>query len=270
MTTNKDTQKIMDDVESTLGYISIKDFAYDENNPLRYGYVDDTEESILDNEFNGTDITQGHDSADILGSNMGQDWEDDKRNSIVMPQDYIINQNAIALYDFEPENDNELPLVEGDRIFISYRHGQGWLVAETMDHTRTGLVPEEFVEFLKVGEDCTNDNANNMKHNDEDMNSQNNDVIRPFYLTKFIENGLTKDLKVSNETSYDKNDEERIVSNNKTSIKNNSSHNNIKNSNETNNDKDDEWEDIDELGSQFDNTLHISNEIEVETKAQNN
>jgi len=37
---------------------------------------------------------------------------------------------AVALFDFERENENELPLVEGQIIWVSYRHGQGWLVAE--------------------------------------------------------------------------------------------------------------------------------------------
>nr|1YN8_A Chain A, NAP1-binding protein 2 [Saccharomyces cerevisiae]1YN8_B Chain B, NAP1-binding protein 2 [Saccharomyces cerevisiae]1YN8_C Chain C, NAP1-binding protein 2 [Saccharomyces cerevisiae]1YN8_D Chain D, NAP1-binding protein 2 [Saccharomyces cerevisiae]1YN8_E Chain E, NAP1-binding protein 2 [Saccharomyces cerevisiae]1YN8_F Chain F, NAP1-binding protein 2 [Saccharomyces cerevisiae] len=58
-------------------------------------------------------------------------------------------QRAVALYDFEPENDNELRLAEGDIVFISYKHGQGWLVAENESGSKTGLVPEEFVSYIQ-------------------------------------------------------------------------------------------------------------------------
>jgi hypothetical protein len=37
---------------------------------------------------------------------------------------------AVALFDFIQENENELPLVEGQVVWVSYRHGMGWLVAE--------------------------------------------------------------------------------------------------------------------------------------------
>ncbi|ODQ65571.1 Sh3 domain of Nbp2, partial [Nadsonia fulvescens var. elongata DSM 6958] len=52
---------------------------------------------------------------------------------------------AIALFDFEPENDNEYRLTAGHMVWISYRHGQGWLVAEDAITGDTGLVPEEYV-----------------------------------------------------------------------------------------------------------------------------
>ncbi|PQE22741.1 sh3 domain-containing protein [Rutstroemia sp. NJR-2017a BVV2] len=47
------------------------------------------------------------------------------------------------------ENENELPLVEGQVIWVSYRHGQGWLVAEDPKTQESGLVPEEYVRLLK-------------------------------------------------------------------------------------------------------------------------
>ncbi|CAN3371903.1 hypothetical protein DIURU_004618 [Diutina rugosa] len=58
-----------------------------------------------------------------------------------------INRQAIALFSFTPENDNEMLLKEGQIIWISYRHGQGWLVAEDPESGETGLVPEEYVEI---------------------------------------------------------------------------------------------------------------------------
>lgn len=85
------------------------------------------------------------------------------------PEDYILDDNrfsrdyqftiaspdeemhgkAVALFDFARENDNELPLVEGQIILVSYRHGQGWLVAQDPKTGESGLVPEEYVRLLR-------------------------------------------------------------------------------------------------------------------------
>lgn len=59
-----------------------------------------------------------------------------------------INRRAVALFDFSPENDNEVGLREGQVIWISYRHGQGWLVAEDPETGENGLVPEEYVDIF--------------------------------------------------------------------------------------------------------------------------
>jgi hypothetical protein len=56
---------------------------------------------------------------------------------------------AVALFDFTREHENELPLTEGQVIYVSYRHGQGWLVAEDPRTGENGLVPEEFVRLLR-------------------------------------------------------------------------------------------------------------------------
>lgn len=56
---------------------------------------------------------------------------------------------AVALFDFKRENENELPLAEGQIIWVSYRHGQGWLVAEDPKTQESGLVPEEYVRLLR-------------------------------------------------------------------------------------------------------------------------
>ncbi|KAI7222451.1 hypothetical protein KC352_g16152 [Hortaea werneckii] len=55
---------------------------------------------------------------------------------------------SLVLYDFEPENANELGLREGQVIMVSYRHGQGWLVAEDPETGEQGLVPEAYVRLL--------------------------------------------------------------------------------------------------------------------------
>jgi hypothetical protein len=68
--------------------------------------------------------------------------------SIVDPAEEMAGK-AVALFDFARENDNELPLVEGQVILISYRHGQGWLVAQDPKTGESGLVPEEYVRLLR-------------------------------------------------------------------------------------------------------------------------
>ncbi|KAJ5095685.1 hypothetical protein NUU61_005041 [Penicillium alfredii] len=63
--------------------------------------------------------------------------------------DEEMNGKAVALFDFTREHENELPLTEGQVIYVSYRHGQGWLVAEDPKTGENGLVPEEFVRLLR-------------------------------------------------------------------------------------------------------------------------
>lgn len=149
----EDSDSMKDAGAATIGYISIKDYAYEDSNPLHYGYFDgDNEEDEMVSD----------------SSNMDDGYI--KRQSITLPDDYIVNQRAVALYDFEPENDNELKLTEGDLVFISYKHGQGWLVAENESRSKTGLVPEEFVTYIQP----------------EDGEEEKDDTARPFYLTHLI------------------------------------------------------------------------------------
>lgn len=63
--------------------------------------------------------------------------------------DEEMHGKAVALFDFESEHENELALTEGQIILVSYRHGQGWLVAQDPKTGESGLVPEEFVRLVK-------------------------------------------------------------------------------------------------------------------------
>lgn len=72
----------------------------------------------------------------------------DYQFTIASPEEEM-HGRAVALFDFARENDNELPLVEGQVILVSYRHGQGWLVAEDPRTNESGLVPEEYVRLLR-------------------------------------------------------------------------------------------------------------------------
>jgi hypothetical protein len=65
------------------------------------------------------------------------------------PDDELFAGESLALYAFEPMNPNELRLHEGQIILVSYRHGQGWLVAEDPATGEQGLVPEEYVRLVR-------------------------------------------------------------------------------------------------------------------------
>ncbi|EEQ37518.1 putative NAP1-binding protein [Clavispora lusitaniae] len=108
----------------------IKDFAYPESHPLRSGNY--PSEGSSDDEL---DVFSTH--SHVTSSGDTQIYSSDE-----------INRRAVALFDFEPENDNEVALFEGQVIWISYRHGQGWLVAEDPDTGENGLVPEEYVDIF--------------------------------------------------------------------------------------------------------------------------
>jgi hypothetical protein len=80
--------------------------------------------------------------------------QDDNRFSrdyqfTIASPDEEMHGKAVALFDFARENDNELPLIEGQVILVSYRHGQGWLVAQDPKTGESGLVPEEYVRLLR-------------------------------------------------------------------------------------------------------------------------
>lgn len=70
-----------------------------------------------------------------------------QRESLGPEDEELFAGPSLALYDFEPENDNELRIREREIIMVSYRHGLGWLVAENEKGER-GLVPEEYVRLL--------------------------------------------------------------------------------------------------------------------------
>ncbi|KAG8533719.1 uncharacterized protein KY384_001460 [Bacidia gigantensis] len=101
------------------------------NQAFGFGEVDDSEEDSLG-------IPERNDSR----------YSRDYQFTIASP-DEEMHGKAVALFDFERENENELPLAEGQIIWVSYRHGQGWLVGEDPKTGDAGLVPEEYVRLLR-------------------------------------------------------------------------------------------------------------------------
>ena len=88
------------------------------------------------------------DSSDLPYHSRDSRYSKDYQFTIASP-DEEMHGKAVALFDFERENENELPLKEGQVILVSYRHGQGWLVAEDPKTRESGLVPEEYVRLLR-------------------------------------------------------------------------------------------------------------------------
>ncbi|KAH7321307.1 hypothetical protein B0I35DRAFT_211710 [Stachybotrys elegans] len=128
---------------------------------------------------------QGDDSARSEASSSpsspGFQDEDQSRYSrdyqfTITSPDEEFHGKAVALYDFERENENELPLHEGQIIWVSYRHGQGWLVAEDPKTQESGLVPEEYVRLLRDIEGGMNSLAS---HLGEGAVSPTNEVGTP-------------------------------------------------------------------------------------------
>jgi hypothetical protein len=106
-----------------------------------------------DHEYIHEPIDGGADDEDSLDeySEAGDDHARFSRNysfTIASP-DEEMHGKAVALFDFTSEHQNELPLKEGQIILVSYRHGQGWLVAQDPKTGESGLVPEEFVRLVR-------------------------------------------------------------------------------------------------------------------------
>ncbi|KAI3406531.2 NBP2 [Candida oxycetoniae] len=138
----------------------IKDFGYPESHPLHFGaslrhsfqyttdesYTSDENSTILcSSSLNKSRRRRRRKGERMEEEGQGEGEEDEDEEEVEDADE--MNCKARAIFDFKPENDNEIELVEGQIIWISYRHGQGWLVAEDPATGENGLVPEEYVEF---------------------------------------------------------------------------------------------------------------------------
>lgn len=127
---------------SSLDYAIVRDFGYPPQHPLFFG----ARQSM-------SVVSSSQDEDDDLayppGIGEGPPYYED--SDVDAELDSELNGRAVALFDFEPENDNEIGLFQGQIVWVHYRHGQGWLVAMNLDTEETGLIPEEYVQIL--GED---------------------------------------------------------------------------------------------------------------------
>ncbi|KAL9641240.1 MAG: hypothetical protein Q9204_000180 [Flavoplaca sp. TL-2023a] len=122
--------------------------------PNRYtGQRDSHFQAILPNRSYRQDEDEASESSEedqsrYQGNPNDSRYSKDYQFTIASP-DEEMHGKAVALFDFARENENELPLAEGQVIWVSYRHGQGWLVAEDPKSGDKGLVPEEYVRLLR-------------------------------------------------------------------------------------------------------------------------
>ncbi|KAJ5523212.1 hypothetical protein N7513_012756 [Penicillium frequentans] len=99
---------------------------------------------INEGRYSHYDTQQGHaPDAGFESNDNGDRYANDYQFAVGCP-DEEMHGKAVALFDFAREHENELPLTEGQVIYVSYRHGHGWLVAEDPKTGENGLVPEEF------------------------------------------------------------------------------------------------------------------------------
>lgn len=153
----------------------IKDYGYPESHPFHLGNYplrsnssnsslclsssssseEEEEEEELENQLqdhnsyhnNTHNNNNNNNSNELYNNGEYYDQSNELMNNIITPDE--INCKARAIFDFNAENDNEISLIEGQIIWISYRHGQGWLVAEDPENGENGLVPEEYVEIIR-------------------------------------------------------------------------------------------------------------------------
>lgn len=86
-----------------------------------------------------------------LASHLGEtdNFVEDNSAHFHCSSDRWLNAEAVALIDFEGEDDDELKIVEGQRLWIAYRHEQGWVVVRNLKTGESGLVPEGNVRLLQ-------------------------------------------------------------------------------------------------------------------------
>lgn len=124
---------------------TIRDYGYESTHRLHRG---DFPQPLL---YDGVQVlgTNDLDEEDMLypSRDLDQDHHETLDHSGGSYDPDEINRRATALFEFAPENDNEVALTEGQEIWISYRHGQGWLVAEDPITGEKGLVPEKYVDI---------------------------------------------------------------------------------------------------------------------------
>ncbi|GAV28089.1 hypothetical protein PMKS-001557 [Pichia membranifaciens] len=86
-------------------------------------------------------IENGNNESFGVGRQESSYPNDDENNHIL---------HAVALYEFTPENSNELPLIPEQLLIINYECGDGWLVAHDPFTGQTGLVPSEYIRILEI------------------------------------------------------------------------------------------------------------------------
>ena len=83
----------------------------------------------------------------ISNQDMDSQYWRDYPSTIAFP-DEEVHDKAVALFDFAKESEDELPLKEGQIIWVCSQQSQGWVMAEDPRTGELGFVPEKFVRLL--------------------------------------------------------------------------------------------------------------------------
>ncbi|KTW26768.1 hypothetical protein T552_02769 [Pneumocystis carinii B80] len=144
-----------------------RDYAYSCNDPrfykspLEYDFLKDTINSCMKFSFTDDDLEIDEDlilKEEYFDSTVkNREINDMESYKVLEESEDEIYGKAVALFDFIPEHENEFALVRGQKIWISYRHEQGWLVAVDPETGDAGLVPEEYVQMYNF-DDVFTDN----------------------------------------------------------------------------------------------------------------
>ncbi|KAI5780048.1 hypothetical protein EDC01DRAFT_718861 [Geopyxis carbonaria] len=124
-----------------------RDIADGEPGGELYNHQEETEynpDNPDHHQYNPDSDDEGREFDDDYNSRFSRDYQ----FTIASPAEEV-HGKAVALFDFIQENPSELPLREGQVIWVSYWYGMGWLVAEDPKTGLSGLVPEEYVRLLR-------------------------------------------------------------------------------------------------------------------------
>ncbi|KAI9666141.1 MAG: hypothetical protein M1821_004076 [Bathelium mastoideum] len=86
---------------------------------------------------------EGSQPSRLLEASSSQEYIRDGRGDIPKAE------KAIALFNCSPENSDDLPLIEGQVILVSYRHDGHWLIAQNPNTGKMGLVLRDGIRLLK-------------------------------------------------------------------------------------------------------------------------
>lgn len=117
--------------------VKIKDFGYSTSDSRHFGVYSEDSES---DESNWDRI------------------EEELEENVQIYHDPLLIQEelvrAVSLYEFQPENGNELPLEPNQEIYVNNsRDFGGWLVAYNLETGATGLVPSQYVVIVTEEEE---------------------------------------------------------------------------------------------------------------------
>ncbi|EEB09026.1 Shk1 kinase binding protein 5 [Schizosaccharomyces japonicus yFS275] len=146
-----------DETEKSKHETVARDYEYPETDTLFLGFhselIEDRNsvsftEDYFTNEFDDDTYGEGADYEGVSDESWpsADSSEQNRQKKQSLPAEVIAQ--AVAMFAFEPQHENELGFKEGQQLWILYNYGEGWLIAFDPTTGKTGLIPEQFVEVL--------------------------------------------------------------------------------------------------------------------------